>query len=177
MKINSSLPSIATDSCDVCQNRWTACLLGDGSLLGLENLNFKKVYSTEYNFAHCTRSVSRDNSIVRRPLLRCMWTACIRATNGVSGYTNSASLSIPCLWILALILRIWELRHRYQWVLSKILIRRVDNQTEFTCDGRHRCHYLETNLWLGQVYMQNWTCVTQLLYFDFAQWTGRRLHV
>ena len=117
----------------------------------------KKVYLTEYNFAHCATAVSKNYWVVWRPLVRCMCTACIRATNQVREYISAVSLSIPCLCLLALKFRIWELSHGYHcalvmWIMKQNLHAIADT----------KCQYFQTNLWLGQVYMQNWTCIAQL---------------
>ena len=35
-----------------------------------------------------------------------------------------------------------------------------------------KCQHFQTNFWLGQVYMQNWTCITHSLYLDLQYEPG-----
>ena len=84
----------------------------------------------------CTMYTSsqQDYQVVGRPLLRCMCIASIRATKEVREYTNTVSLSIPCLCLFAL----FAVPMRF--VKPKYLesIRPMDNETECTCDSRYK---------------------------------------
>ena len=120
------------------------------------DLNSKKIYSTKYIFVQSTITVSQDYWYVRRPILRYICIACIRATNEVSRYTMLFHYPV-FLFLLAL-----KFGDEYAVMVRMILKKKryfeltgpVDNETESTCDSRYNCQHFH-RLFCG---LERFTC-------------------